>query len=392
SGAVIAVVARRAVGCVHAADRRVAGLGRAPVAVIAVGRRAAHAGAARAPIRRRAGIAVVAPLSVRGADARPGRAGVAGGAGIEIVARQGVWRVHAAGHRVARVGRAHVAVDAVGRRAADADAARTGVRRGAGAAVVAGERVRGAPHARGGAVAGAATDAGVVGAGLAGRLELAGRRAAVAGHEVAVVALLAEVHDAVAADVGDLADEDGELVGLQSDTREARSLNREDVLAAGAAGDGLGRGRIADEPGRRWGCQRGQERSHPTGGERRPERQRRPRRPRRNASAVLTEVHRSHGIGLEHLHAVRVRDRVRPAGRPTEDADADATEHDLITRERHGAVREGALELVVQHGLDGPDGDRADRSGIEELDREVVGKGDGTGRIGYPQRGVTCQV
>src|SRR5207249_7649256 len=86
-----------------------------------------------------------------------------------------------------------------------------------------------------------------------------------------------------------ISDEDGELVGLQSATREARSLNREDVLAAGAAGDGLGRGRIADEPGRRWGCQRGQERSHPTGGERRPERQRRPRRPRRNASAVLSE-------------------------------------------------------------------------------------------------------
>src|SRR5206468_1285021 len=82
-------------------------------------------GAARAPIRGGAGMAVVAAVSVRGADARAGRAGVAGGAGIEIVARQGVWRVHAAGHRVARVGRAHVAVDAVGRRAADADAART---------------------------------------------------------------------------------------------------------------------------------------------------------------------------------------------------------------------------------------------------------------------------
>src|SRR5438067_4172258 len=163
------------------------------------------------------------------------------------VGRQGVGRVHAAGHRVARVGRTHVAVDAVGRRAADADPARTGVRRGAGIAVVAGQRVRGTPHARGGAVAGAATDAGVVGAGLAGRLELAGRRAAVAGDEVAVVALLAEVHDAVAADVGDLADEDGELVGLHSASREAWPLDTEDVLAAGAAGDGLGRGRIADE-------------------------------------------------------------------------------------------------------------------------------------------------
>src|SRR5207249_5350487 len=139
---------------------------------------------------------------------------------------------------------APVAGDAVGRRAADAGAARTGVRRGAGAAVVAGERVRGAPHARGGAVAGAATDAGVVGAGLAGWLELAGRRAAVAGHEVAVVALLAEIEDAVAADVGDLPDDDGELVGLLSTWREARPVDPEEVRAACTAGDGLGRGRI----------------------------------------------------------------------------------------------------------------------------------------------------
>src|SRR5207249_10493047 len=107
-----------------------------------------------------------------------------------------------------------VAVDAVGRRAADADAARTGVRRGAGAAVVAGERVRGASRAGAGAVAGAATDAGVVGAGLPGRLELAGRRAAVTGHEVAGVAILAEVEDAVAADVRDLADDGPEQVVL----------------------------------------------------------------------------------------------------------------------------------------------------------------------------------
>src|SRR5207244_1913488 len=171
----------------------------------------------------------------RAAHAGAAGAGVGGGAGVAAVARGAVWGAHSARGRPARVRRAHVAVGADGRWAADADPARTGVRRGAGVAVVAGERVRGASHAGRGAVAGAATDAGVVGAGLAGRLELAGRRAAVAGHEVAVVALLAEVHDAVAADVGDLADEDGELVGLQSATREARSLNRADVLAAGAA-------------------------------------------------------------------------------------------------------------------------------------------------------------
>src|SRR5207237_5589351 len=109
-------------------------------------------------------------------------------------------------------------------------------------------------HARGGAVAGAATDAGVVRAGLAGGLELAGRRAAVAGDEVAVVALLAEIDHAVPAHVRDLADDDGELVGLLSTWGEARPVDPEEVRAAWTAGDGLGRGRIADQPRRRGGA------------------------------------------------------------------------------------------------------------------------------------------
>src|SRR5207249_3746726 len=162
------------------------------------------------------------------------RAGVAGGtAGVH----EGVGRDRCGGDRRW----------AGGRRAAHAGAAGTGVRRGAGVAVVAGQRVRGASHAGGGAVAGAAADARVVGAGLAGRLELAGRRAAVARGEVAVVALLAEVDDAVATDVRDLADDRAELVGLLPTGGEARTLDPNEVRTAGAADDRLVRGRTADQ-------------------------------------------------------------------------------------------------------------------------------------------------
>src|SRR5207253_10064605 len=109
-------------------------------------------------------------------------------------------------------------------------------------------------------------------------------------------------------------------------------------------------------------------------------------------NAVLGEVDRPDGVRLEYLDPIRVRDRVRAAGGSPQDADADAAEDDLITRDHHAAVREGALELVVQHGLDGPDGDRADHSGIEELDGEVVGKGDRTGRVGDGEGRVAHEV
>src|SRR5205823_2460869 len=168
----------------------------------------------------------------RAAHAGAAGTGVGGRAGVAVIAWQGVRGVHAARRRVARVRRAHVGIVAV-----DRWPARTGVRGGAGVAVVAGQRVRGASHAGGGAVAGAAADARVVGAGLAGRLELAGRRAAVARGEVAVVALLAEVDDAVATDVRDLADDRAELVGLLPTGGEARTLDPNEVRTAGAADD-----------------------------------------------------------------------------------------------------------------------------------------------------------
>src|SRR5262249_41947501 len=75
-GARVAVVAGNGVVRVYAAGDRAAGVVRAQVAVVAVGRGAADAGA--------------------------GRAGVAGGAGVAVVARSGVVRVDAAGGAVAR--------------------------------------------------------------------------------------------------------------------------------------------------------------------------------------------------------------------------------------------------------------------------------------------------
>ena len=102
------------------------------------------------------------------------RAGVRRRAGVAVVARRRVVRVDAAGRRVARVVRAHVAVVAVGRRAADAEAARAGVGRRAGVPVVAG--------------------GGVV------RVDAAGRRVArVVGADVAVVAVRRRAADAGAA-------------------------------------------------------------------------------------------------------------------------------------------------------------------------------------------------
>src|SRR5439155_3752587 len=356
------------------------GVRRGHVGVVAVGRGAADARSVRTGIRCRAGVAVVARQGIRSADTYAGRAGVAGSARVTVAAGQGVHSVHAARGRVAGIGRAHVAVVAVGRWPAHADAARARIRRGAGVAVVAGQGVRGTAHARGGAVAGAATDAGVVGASLAGCLELAGGRAAVARHEVAVVALIAEVDDAVPAHVRDLADDRAELVGLLPARRKARPLDPKDVRAARAAGDGLVRAWIADQPRRRRGCERGQERPHPTSGDRLRESEGRPRG-RRDARAVLGEVHRPQGVGLEDLHPIGVRDRIRAAGRRTKNTDADTGEHDLVAGQSHIAVREGPFEGRDVGGEDGPDGHLADGARVEYLDGKVVREGEGEVRI-----------
>src|SRR5207247_784974 len=66
----VAVVAGNGVGCVDAARRRVAGVGGADVAVVAVGGRPAHAGPAAAGVVGRTGVAVVARMGSGGIVAR----------------------------------------------------------------------------------------------------------------------------------------------------------------------------------------------------------------------------------------------------------------------------------------------------------------------------------
>src|SRR5205823_3797686 len=96
----------------------------------------------------------------RPADAHAAGAGVGRGAGVAVGAGCGVRRVHAARGGVTGLVGADVAVAAGGRRAADADAARARTGRGAGVAVGAGRRVGRVQTARGGV-------AGVVGADVA---------------------------------------------------------------------------------------------------------------------------------------------------------------------------------------------------------------------------------
>lgn len=78
----------------------------------------------------RAHVAVIA-IRCRTARARSTRARIIGSARISIAARIIVVAVYAAGHIVARVGRAHIAVVAIRRRTANARTARAGVIGGA---------------------------------------------------------------------------------------------------------------------------------------------------------------------------------------------------------------------------------------------------------------------
>src|SRR5439155_6885836 len=136
-------------------------------------------------------------------------------------------------------------------RAADAHAAGAGVGRGAGVAIVARREGGGATCTHPGAVTGGAGEARVrTNARCPGRLELAGRRAAVAVHRVAVVALLARLDHAVAAD-RDLLPEDGPEVRLDAAGRQPRALDAEEVRAARATRDRMQHRRIPDEAGGR---------------------------------------------------------------------------------------------------------------------------------------------
>src|SRR5205823_13270723 len=112
-----------------------------------------------------------------------------------------MWTLDAAAVRLAGVVGAVVVGIAVDRRPAHACAGCTHVGGRAGVAVLARIRIEADDLARPGAVAGAivGADVGVI-AGAAALLEEADRRAAIAAHGVAVVALLAGVDHAVAAE------------------------------------------------------------------------------------------------------------------------------------------------------------------------------------------------
>src|SRR5439155_15165901 len=194
---------RRRPADAHAAG---AGVGRGARVAVGAGRRVRRVHAARGRIARIVGADIrIVAVGGRAADADAAGAGVRRGAGVAVGAGRGVRRVHTARGRVAGVVGADVAIVAVEGRAADADAAGAGVGRGAGVAVVAHRQGGCAAAAHPGAVTGGGGETrGGAGAGLAGRLELTGGGAAVAGHRVAVVALFTRVEEAVAADRRDL--------------------------------------------------------------------------------------------------------------------------------------------------------------------------------------------
>src|SRR5439155_507760 len=202
---VVALVERGADDGVRSrAGARLAGVGlRAGIAVGASDAVGQDMMLAARPGRAAVGRARVAVVAVRrgAADAAPGRAPVVRRAGVAVVAGRRVVRVHAADRRIAGVVRARVIVVAAERWPTDAGAVRALVGGGARAPVVTTASVEARHLADARPVAGAVVGADVpVVARRFGGLELAGRRAAVAVQRVAVVALLARVEEAVAAD------------------------------------------------------------------------------------------------------------------------------------------------------------------------------------------------
>src|SRR5262249_36609245 len=101
-------------------------------------------------------------------------------------------------------------------------------------------------------------------AGRPGGLEGAGRRAAVAGERVAVVALLAGLEEAVPAKDGELPDEHVELLGLKAPHRETGAAQVEEVGPTRAAGHRLRSEGGSDVPrcGRHGARQEAQEGGH----------------------------------------------------------------------------------------------------------------------------------
>src|SRR5439155_1611935 len=141
---VIAIAVRAAAaadGGVRAPVHRVAGVGRADDAVVAVGWRAGEAIAGVGI----AGIDAIADIRVGADHVGPGTGAIPAAvclrAGVAVVARGRVGGVAAARRRVAAVIRAGVVVIAVARRSARAGAHLAGVARGAGVAIVTGRAV-----------------------------------------------------------------------------------------------------------------------------------------------------------------------------------------------------------------------------------------------------------
>src|SRR5439155_307155 len=147
---------------VRASGGRIAAIGRADVAVVAVRGSARLTAPAAAGVARGAGVPVAARVGVVGvggtsvglgtvvcADVAgvavsglgrltaPAAAGVARGEGVPVAARVGVVGVRAAGGRIAAVGRTDVAVVAVRGPARLTAPAAAGVARGAGVPVAA---------------------------------------------------------------------------------------------------------------------------------------------------------------------------------------------------------------------------------------------------------------
>jgi len=117
NGAGIAIVANRGYVHVLAAKRYIAHVVSAGVVVVTIGEDPAYAGTSTVT-------------------------GVVGGTGIAVLAGSDVWRVEAAASRIAGVVRAYVEIVAVGGETADTKAcAITGVRSGTGIEVIAGQDI-----------------------------------------------------------------------------------------------------------------------------------------------------------------------------------------------------------------------------------------------------------
>ena len=83
---------------------------------------------------------------------------------------------------------------------------------------------------------------------------------------------------------------------------------------------------------------------------------------------------------------------IEPPGLQPRHADADATEDDLVPRQRHRAVQEGPFDGRGVERAHGADRHLRDRPGIEDLHREVIREGEWERRIRQPEGRVADHV